>query len=375
MPDRYPMKVGLIVNPVAGMGGSVGLKGTDGGNTLRRALALGARPLAEERTARALSVLAASGQIPAWIAPKGEMGGDVLKEVGLSPKLLDLGRSASARATEEAARLMQEEPADLIVFSGGDGTARDIAGAVGLDMPVLGIPAGVKMHSGVFAVTPEAAGRLLADLFRGSEAMIGYRRAEVMDIDETALRHGHLNARLYGYARVPHLKNLVQNAKVAPPLGDEAMLEALGHEIAAEMRPGVTYLIGPGTTAKRALSALGAEGALLGLDVVRDRRIIASDVTAKQALNLADDGPLAIIAGVTGGQGFVFGRGNQQIGPAAIGRAWPDDVIILASGEKLACLPRPELIVDTGDPLLDEQLKGYARVRTGPRRSVMMRLV
>jgi predicted polyphosphate/ATP-dependent NAD kinase len=375
MPDRYPMKVGLIVNPVAGMGGSVGLKGTDGADTLRRAIALGARPLAEERTARALSVLTASGQAPAWIALKGEMGGDVLKKAGLSPKLLDLGRSASARATEEAAHLMREAQTDLIVFSGGDGTARDIARIVGLDMPVLGIPAGVKMHSGVFAVTPEAAGRLLADLCRGDETQIGYRRAEVMDIDEAALRNGHLNARLYGYARVPHLRHLVQNAKVAPPLGDEAMLEALGHEIAAEMQPGTTYLIGPGTTAKRVLSAQGDEGALLGLDVVRDRRMIASDVTADEALKLAEGGPLAIIAGVTGGQGFVFGRGNQQISPAAIGRAWPDDVIILASAEKLARLPRPELIVDTGDPLLDEQLKGYARVRTGPRRSVMMRLV
>lgn len=369
------MKVGLIVNPVAGMGGSVGLKGTDGADTLRRAIALGAVPLAEDRTARALGVLVASGQAPAWIAPKGEMGGDMLIKSGLPAELFDLGQPACASATEEAARLIREASADLIVFSGGDGTARDVARVVGLDTPVLGIPAGVKMHSGVFAVTPEAAGRLLADLCRGVEASIGYRRTEVMDIDEAALRNGHLNARLYGYARVPHLKNLVQNAKVAPPIGDEAMLEALGHEIAAEMQPGATYLIGPGTTAKWALSALGAEGALLGLDVVRGRRLIASDVTAEEALKLAEGGPLAIIAGVTGGQGFVFGRGNQQIGPEAIARAWPDDVTILASAEKLVRLPRPELIVDTGDPALDARIRGYVRVRTAPRRRLMMRLV
>jgi predicted polyphosphate/ATP-dependent NAD kinase len=270
---------------------------------------------------------------------------------------------------------MQEADVDLIVFSGGDGTARDVVDIVGLGIPVLGIPCGVKMHSGVFAVTPEAAGRLLADFSRGGGTKIGYRRAEVMDIDETALRDGHLSACLYGYARVPHLRNLMQNAKATPPLGDEAMLDALGHEIAEEMRPGATYLIGPGTTAKRVLSALGVQGALLGLDVVRDHQVIASDVSADDALKLAGDGPLAIIAGVTGGQGFVFGRGNQQIKPEAIRRAWPDDVIILASAEKLAFLPRPELIVDSGDPVLDAQIRGYACVRTAPRRSVMMRLV
>jgi len=369
------MKVGLIVNPVAGMGGSVGLKGTDGKDTLERAIALGAVPLAQERTARALRILAAFGQALNWIAPKGEMGGDVLRTAGLSTELLDLDQPVSAAATEEATRLMQGADVDLIVFAGGDGTARDVADIVGLSMPVLGIPCGVKMHSGVFAVTPEAAGRLLADFSRGGESKIGYRRAEVMDIDEAVLRNGHLHARLYGYARVPHLRHLMQNAKMAPPLGDEAMLDALGCEIADEMRPGTTYLIGPGTTAKRVLSALGAEGALLGLDVVRDRRVMASDTSAARALELAADGPIAIIAGVTGGQGFVFGRGNQQIGPDAIARAWPDDVIILASAEKLALLKRPELIVDSGDPMLDQRLKGYARVHTGPRRSLMMKLV
>jgi predicted polyphosphate/ATP-dependent NAD kinase len=369
------LRVGLIVNPIAGMGGSVGLKGTDGYDTLQRAVSMGAVPLAQTRTVRALELFARSGQLCDWIAPRGEMGGDALTKAGINTEFFDVAEHASARATREAARIFQEAHVDIIAFSGGDGTARDVGGVVGLSVPLLGIPCGVKMHSGVFAVTPEAAGRLLAELCRGADTRIGYRRAEIMDIDEDALRRGQLNAHLYGYARVPHLKNLVQNAKATPPLADEAMLDALGREIAEEMRPGVTYLIGPGTTAKRPLDALGLQGALLGLDVVRDRRLIASDVSGEEALRLSGDRPLAIIAGVTGGQGFVFGRGNQQIGPAAIARAWPENVTILASADKLARLPRPELIVDTGDSALDDKLRGYARVRTAPRRSVMMRLI
>ncbi|MCB1491013.1 MAG: NAD(+)/NADH kinase, partial [Rhodobiaceae bacterium] len=239
------MKFGLVVNPVAGMGGSVGLKGTDGAETLERALALGATPLAAERTGRALAVLARGTASPQWITPEGEMGGDVLLAAGFDAALFKPGHRPSRAATQDAIRRMQAEDVDLIVFAGGDGTARDIATVAGLETPLLGIPCGVKMHSGVFAVTPEAAGRLLADLCTGG-TRIGYRRAEVMDIDEAALREGHLNARLYDYVRVPHLRNLMQSAKANPPVSDDALLDALGREIAGEMRAGTTYLVGPG---------------------------------------------------------------------------------------------------------------------------------
>lgn len=364
-----------MVNPVAGMGGSVGLKGTDGPDTVDRARSLGAVPVAADRALRALTISGLDRIAIEWIVAPGEMGADVLGRAGLDGECLAITDRPSAEATRAAVRQMIDRGADVVVFAGGDGTARDVARVTGLDVPVLGIPCGVKMHSGVFATTPEAAGRLLAELGRGGAGRIGYHRVEIMDIDEDALRAGRLNARLYGYVRAPRLRNLMQNAKATPPLADEAMLEALGHEVASEMAAGVTYLIGPGTTAKRPMKALGLASALLGVDVVRDGRLVASDVAGDAALAAAGEGPLAIVTGVTGGQGFVFGRGNQQIGPEAIRRCWPGDVTILASAEKLARLPRPELIVDTGDPSLDAEMRGYARVRTGPRRSVMMRLV
>ena len=369
------MRAGLIVNPVAGMGGSVGLKGTDGPDAVSQAVALGAVPLAESRVVRTLAMLEKLPQPIEWISPKGPMGGDALATANQDAVQYLPETEASAAATKRAARAMLDDGVDLIVFAGGDGTARDIAETVGWSIPVLGVPCGVKMHSAVFATTPEAAGRLLADLVTAESRAVEYRRAEVMDIDEAALRNGHLNARLFGYVNVPHMRRLIQNAKATPQVQDELLLDMLGQEIAAEMRPGVTYLVGPGTTAKRPLDALELPSELLGLDVLRDGKIVLPDATSTAALDIAGDGPLHIICGVTGGQGFVFGRGNQQIGPQAISRCWPDEVTILASAEKLAALNPPELIVDTGDPALDARLRGYTRVRTAPRRSMMMRLI
>lgn len=369
------MRFGLIVNPIAGMGGSVGLKGTDGADTLAEAQARGAVPLAGRRARRALAVLAERAPETAILAAPEAMGADIAAALALPVEPLDLICAPGPEATRRAAAAMAEAGVDVLLLAGGDGTARDVVSAVGLSVPMLGIPCGVKMHSGVFAVTPEAAGRLLADLIAGQDRRIGYRKVEIMDIDEDLMRRGRLNARLYGYARAPHLRRLLQHAKATPPIDDEGMLIALGEEVAAELKPGVTYLIGPGTTAKRPLDALGLPGTLLGVDVLRDGALVATDVTAAEALAAVGEGPMHIIVGVTGGQGFVFGRGNQQIGADAIARCWPDAVTILASGEKLSRLGRPELLADTGDPDLDRRLSGYTRVRTGPQRSVMMRIV
>ena len=370
------MRIGFVVNPIAGMGGSVGLKGTDGPKTVERARQRGAQPVAGNRALRAISVLGAGAAGVSWQTANGAMGADVLKACGVRFSEVEGGSDRpTAHATRAVVKAFIAEGVDIIVFAGGDGTARDVASVVGLQTPVVGIPCGVKMHSGVFAVTPEAAGRVIAKLCVAPSNGTDYRRVEIMDIDEDALRAGRLNARLYGFVRAPHLRNLVQHAKATPPLADEGMLEALAHEVAAEMTDGTYYLVGPGTTAKRPMDALGLSPTLLGVDIVRNGHLVAADVTQAQASQQVGGGPLAIITGVTGGQGFVFGRGNQQIGPVFIRRCWPDDVIVLASSEKLFGLPRPELIVDTGDQELDRALRGFARVRTGPRRSVMMRLI
>jgi predicted polyphosphate/ATP-dependent NAD kinase len=233
------------------------------------------------------------------------------------------------------------------------------------------------MQSGLFATRPEAAGRLAADLLCGSAERVGFRRVEVMDLDEAALRQGRLSARLHGYARTPHERGLLQGAKARPPMSDEAMLDGAAAEVAREIRtgdPGVLWLVGPGTSAKRVLAALGLPGTLLGVDAVRAGALAGTDLAEAEAASLAGPGPVGIVVGVTGGQGFVFGRGNQQIGPDMIRRAGRERLVILASGAKLAALPEPRLLLDTGDPALDAALAGHVRVRTGARRVTLMRM-
>jgi predicted polyphosphate/ATP-dependent NAD kinase len=193
------IKIGLIVNPVAGMGGSVGLKGTDGPDILDRANALGARPVAAERALRALRRLAAAAPDVELIAAAGAMGGDVARETGLAFTPLARRPAATTAAdTRAVAQELRTRGAALILFAGGDGTARDILDAVGDAVPMLGIPSGVKMHSAVFAISPEAAGQLAALVAGDRGGKIGVREAEIMDIDEEAMRTGRVSARLHG---------------------------------------------------------------------------------------------------------------------------------------------------------------------------------
>jgi predicted polyphosphate/ATP-dependent NAD kinase len=370
-----PLRVGLIVNPIAGMGGAVGLKGTDGPEILARAIALGATPLASARARRALQTIATShARLRVATAP-GPLGQEAAAGLDLDVHVLGAAPAGPTTAadTRAAVQSMRERGVDLILFAGGDGTARDVVEEIGLAVPVLGIPSGVKMHSGVFATSPEAAGRLIAELSR-ELGRFRCREVEIMDADEDAVRANRIATRLCGYAWVPVAPRLVQAAKGGPPLAGEAAVHAACAEIAAEMAPGTLYLIGPGRTAKAVMAALGLEGTLLGVDAVLDRRLVGRDLSEAEILELMRGIRTRIVLGVIGGQGFLLGRGNQQIGPLAIREVGRDGLVIVASVEKLLTLAEPRLLVDTGDPALDAALAGHVRVCTGPRRSMVMRL-
>ena len=366
-----PRRIGLIVNPVAGMGGAVGLKGTD--DVLERALALGAVPISSERARRALATLAMGSSLVTW---PGLMGENAALSAGLAPMVLGKppGEVTTAADTRRAAAALVAHGVDLLLFAGGDGTARDIAAVVGTSLPILGIPTGVKMHSGVFATGPEAAGQL-ASLFLGDASrLVRLREAEVLDVDEAALRAGRVSARLYGCVLVPHARTLLQNAKAGRAVDGDAVLEAACRQVAGELEPGVLHLFGPGTTTQRILRALGLAGSLLGVDAVRDGRLVGADLAQADVLRLLADGPARIVLGVTGGQGFLLGRGNQQLGPEAIRRVGMDRFLIVADAAKLAALDPCRLLVETGEPGLDRLLAGWVRVRTGPAESVIMRV-
>jgi predicted polyphosphate/ATP-dependent NAD kinase len=367
-------KIGLIVNPIAGMGGSVGLKGTDGGEILARAKALGAQPVSPARALRALGRLAAAGKIEVMSGP-GLMGREVAEQAGLAvvPLAIRPAAATTTADTRAAAQELRARGAALILFAGGDGTARDILDAVGDAVPMLGIPSGVKMHSAVFAISPEAAGQLAALVATDRGGKVSYREAEIMDIDEEAVRDGRISARLHGYGRIPFERHLVQSAK-AGVIAEDAALDAVCREIAREMLPGVVYILGPGTTTLRILRNLGLVGTLLGVDAVLDGKLLGRDLAGAQLDEMVRGRPVQIIVSVIGGQGYIFGRGNQQIGPRVIRAAGRDNIIVVATQRKLLSLADGRLLVDTGDRQFDEALQGYIRVRTGPGQVAMMRV-
>ncbi len=367
-------RIGLVVNPIAGLGGAVGLKGTDGDSAYRQALKLGAVPRAAPRAVAALREATRLDTLSV-MTYSGPMGEAQVREAGLSPSVVGSVDPAvtSAEDTRRASVDFMERFVDLILFAGGDGTARDLCGAVGDNVPVLGIPAGVKMYSGVFAATPKAAGRAAARFLAGE--VIHTRLAEVMDIDEEAFRQGDVQARLYGYLRVLDDASHVQVTK-SPSHADEAEdILAIAGEIVDSMRDGWLYILGPGTTTKGIADVLGIPKTLLGVDVLLDGKLVASDVTESQLVQLLEGGRAAkIVVTVIGGQGHIFGRGNQQIGADVIRRVGPENVVVAATRRKLGSLGRRPLIVDTGSREIDRELGGYIMVTTGRAESAMVKV-
>jgi len=352
------VRIGVVVNPIAGMGGRVGLKGTDGKVTEARAR--GAEPRAPGRAREALGALAAHDPGGTLLTYGDPMGERETSEAGFEPTVVGapMGDETTAADTREAVRAFLEAGVDLVLFVGGDGTAVDVAEALRSRAedgnrikderpPMLGVPAGVKVYSAVFAVTPAAAGRIAATFDRTEEA-------EVVDVDEDAFRGGEVHTDLKAVVSVP----VAEERQAAKQLGG-GTVEGLPEAVAGETEPGVTYVLGPGGTVGAIKRALGFEGSPLGVDVYRDGEVVAADAGEEEILAALGEENVVIVSPI-GGQGFVFGRGNDQISPAVIERS---DVEIVASRRKLDGIG--VLRVDTGDPAVDESLRGWRKVRVG----------
>ncbi len=354
-------RIGLIVNPVAGMGGSVGLKGTDG--NVDEARKRGAVPHAMDRAKTALALLAKRSDLT-FVTCSGAMGEDVLKEAGITGYrvLYRYAGDSSQADTKKAVRAFLEAGVDLVLFCGGDGTARDVFDVTGRDIPLLGIPAGVKMYSAVFAIDPASAADLVLAFDRQH-----LRDAEVLDVDENAYRAGHLNTRLYGIARTPVLAGKIQPAKqVYEEQDEERAKAAIAQFIDEILLTGTLYIIGAGTTTEAITRRLGMQKTLLGVDAIRDRRMVATDCDEKTLLALADKYPdTRVILSPIGAQGFVLGRGNQQISAGLIRKIGIQKIIVVATPHKLAQLP--ELYIDSGDAALDREFGDTIQVISGYR--------
>jgi predicted polyphosphate/ATP-dependent NAD kinase len=368
-------KIGVVVNPIAGMGGRVGLKGTDG--QAAAAAEQGAEPRAPDRAVTALRALAAADQEVEILAAGGVMGADAAREAGFDPEVVTeppgalaadatdadslVGATAPAD-TREAVEAMLDRDVDLVLFVGGDGTAVDVVETLddhGAATPVLGVPAGVKVYSAVFAVDPRAAGHVAATFDRTETA-------EVNDIDEDAYREGEVRSELRGMAEVP-----VAEERQAGKQLSGGSVAGLAAAVADEARAsaGTTYVFGPGSTVGAIEEALDVDPSPLGVDVWRDGEVLVRDGGEAEILAVLGERNVVVVSPI-GGQGFVLGRGNQQLSPAVIERS---DLEIVASRRKLQDVG--VLRVDTGDPALDEELRGWHRVRVGQHEQRLMEIV
>ena len=390
-PEGAP-RVGLLVNPVAGLGGHVGLKGSDGTETVRRAIALGAVPQAGERAGAALGRMLErwppDRERPLVLAGSGLMGERVARDAGLAPVIvghLDPAEDSTAEDTRSIVAEMVAAGLDLLLVAGGDGTARDVCAAIGTTTPVLGIPAGVKMHSAVYATSPLAAGDLAAGFLAAAPARRRTALAEVIDLDEDAYRRGEIAPRLFGELLVPAEDRRLQARKAPSPLSDGAAAAGVAEGIARHLVPGGRCVLGPGSTVRAVAARLGVPKTLVGVDVVdvevgaplsigaapaKVALLVALDVGAAELERLVADVPSSLVVTPIGGQGFILGRGNQQMSPAVVravlAAAGRDGIMVAATPSKLASLQGRPLLVDSGDAALDLELSGYLSVVTGP---------
>ncbi|HVP92197.1 MAG TPA: ATP-NAD kinase family protein [Acidobacteriota bacterium] len=361
------MKLGFIVNPIAGMGGKVGLKGTDG--VLNEAIARGAKPIAPQRAVEFMQKLKENledEKIEVLTSP-GIMGAEEVKTAGFPVQILcmKIGRKTSAEDTKRAVKLLAAANVDLIVFVGGDGTAKDVFDAVkdSGEVPVLGVPSGVKMYSGIFAVNPsDAADVVLA--FSKKQAEI--TEFEVMDADEKAIRSDTFAVKLYGFLKGPFVPLRMQGSKqVSPETTSEKDNQiAIARFVIEEMHPEAAYILGPGTTVKRIAELLGVGKTVLGVDIYRKGKVIL-DVSEKRILEEKLDWTNTwIILSPIGQQGILLGRGNQQISPEIIKHVGKKRIIVVATKTKLQSINGGVLRVDTGDDEADNMLRGYVKVVT-----------
>jgi len=363
-------KIGLIVNPVAGMGGSVGLKGTDG-EIYKKALALGAKPVTPERTQDVLSHIRHNESITLFVAP-GKMGERYIRRNDMPYRVIGtVARETSKEDTKRISAKMLNNGIELLVFVGGDGTARDIYDSINSKIPVVAVPGGVKVFSSVFAVSARAAAEMIETFVESTDVI----EEEVLDIDEDAFREGNLASRLYGYLLVPNVKKLLQGAKEASVISGSSVewKKELATYTVEEMDKRVLYLLGPGTTLKAIADELGAPKTLLGIDAIFEGKSVGADLNEKGILELFDKyEKRKIILTPIGGNGFILGRGSKQFTPEVIKQVDRENIMVVATRDKINRLDC--LRVDTGDSDLDRLLSGYMEVTVGYKEKMMVKV-
>jgi len=366
------MRIGFVVNPIAGLGGPLAFKGTTD-EIAKKALSMGIKPWAPLRAKQFLRLLKDRGAHDIRFITCGfDMGENELRDFNFSYDVVYVPQNPTTRQdTINGVKQFEIVGVDIIVFVGGDGTARDIYTAINSRIPVIGVPAGVKMFSGVFAISPEGAANLLIDYLSGLSTM---ELAEVLDVDEESYRRGELRVSLFGYMRVPR-SQFIQASKI-PTYQDEYEEQvSIAKWFSENLDENAFYVIGPGSTTKVVADYLGLPKTLLGVDVYRGKRVIFLDADSETLKNFVKKNmgsKIFIVVSPTGSQGFIFGRGNVQIPSEVIKIVGKDNIIILATKSKI--LRTKTFYVDTGDLEVDLYLSGYMRVISGYNEEMIIRV-
>jgi predicted polyphosphate/ATP-dependent NAD kinase len=306
------------------------------------------------------------------------MGENELKKVDMTiieivynPKT----KKTTAIDTKNACKKFLEKQVDLIIFCGGDGTARDIFEIVSNKIPILGIPAGVKMHSGVFGINTNACAKMLHE-FVNKRLTIG--DAEIMDLDEKKYRKGIWNIKLFGIAKGIVEPTYIQMGKSTfESVSDDQVKDELAEHIKDEIEKNVDYLFlfGSGGTIDYIAKKLSLKNTLLGIDALYDKKIVGKDLNEEKILKLLKKYPkVKLILSPIGAQGFILGRGNLQLSPKVIKKIGLDNIIIVSTPAKLSSIPF--LRVDTGDKGLDRLFikKEFMMVVVGYRLSRVVKI-
>jgi len=370
------MRVGFIVNPIAGMGGRVGLKGTDG--VVDRAIKLGAEPVAPKRAEEMLKKFLEIHEMDVcWLTCAGDMGENELINSGVGRfDIVYVPRyPTTAEDTKKACMEMIKKRASIIVFCGGDGTARDICSVIDKKVPILGIPSGVKMHSGVFGINPDAVAKTLSEFLNGE---LSTGEVEILDLDEEAYRRGEWRIRLFDTALGIVEPNYIQAGKaVFERVPDEEIKEEIADHIIDIMNEerDALFILGSGSTVHAIGKKLGINKTLLGIDAVYQMEQVGKDLNEKEILQLLDKYKKAkVVLSPIGAQGFILGRGNLQLSPEVIRKIGLDNILVVATPSKLASTPF--IRVDTGDKELDKlfKKKGFFLVIVGYRLMKVVRV-
>lgn len=369
------LTLGLIINPFAGIGGALGLKGSDGEAAVK-ALSEGAEKKAQQRTHTALEGLQAYREQCQFVTCQGEMGEVCLAKLGLPYRCLELvcEQPSTAADTRRAAKAMLAQKVDVLVFAGGDGTARDICAVVGDAVPVLGIPAGVKIHSSVYGITPLASGEVLQALIKGQ--LVDIKDAEVRDLDEDAFRNNVVRARHFGDMRVPQLGNFVQAVKQGGVEVEALVLDDIANDVIERMDDDTLYFIGSGKTTETIMNHLGLANTLLGVDAIKGGELVDSDVNEPRMWQLLQAHKQArAVVSIMGGQGHVFGRGNQQFSPRILDKLGKPAFEVVSTKTKISELNGRPLVIDSTDVHLDQRWAGSIEVITGYRDRIVYPLI